>query len=50
MIVFAALIDYYLVDNPIFCEKSEQVFVDDMIRSSGMSVANFPVTAVLVDE
>jgi hypothetical protein len=50
MIMFAALIDYYLVDDPVFCEKSGEVLVDDAIRLSGESVANFPATAVLVAE
>jgi hypothetical protein len=50
MIVFAALINYYLVDDPVFYEKSGEVLVDDAIRLSGESVAGFPVTTVLVDE
>jgi hypothetical protein len=50
MIVFAALINYNLMDDPVFCEKSREVLVDDAIRLSGKSVANFPVTAVLFDE
>jgi hypothetical protein len=50
MIVFAALIDYYLLDDPIFCEQSGEILVDDAIRLSGESVADFPVTAVLIDE
>jgi hypothetical protein len=32
MIMFAALINYYLVDDPIFCEKSGEVLLDDAIR------------------
>ncbi len=48
--MFVTLIDYYLIDDPVFYEKSGEVLVNDSIRSSGKSVANFPITAVLVDE
>ena len=50
IILFVTLIDYYLVDDPIFYEKSGEVLVNESIRSSGESVANFPITAVLIDE
>jgi hypothetical protein len=50
MIVIITLINYYLLDDSIFHEKSGEVLVDDAIRLSGESVADFPVTAVLVDE
>jgi hypothetical protein len=50
IIVFVTLINYYLVDDPVFYEKSGQVLVNDSIRLSGESVSDFPITAVLVDE
>ncbi len=48
--MFAALINYYFVDDSVVYEKSRKVLVDDAIGLSGKSVADFPVAAVLVDE
>ncbi len=50
IIVFAALVDYYLIDDLFFYEKRREDLVNNAIRSDIKSVPNFPICIVLVDE
>ena len=50
IVLVAALINYYFVDNLFFCEKSGEVLVDYSIGLYSKSVTNFPVAIVLVNK
>jgi hypothetical protein len=50
IIVFTALVNYYLIDDLFFYEKRGEDLVNNASRSDVESVPNFPIWVVLVDE